>query len=43
MPVPFYRTIKQIRKNGFVKTVSMLMALSLRSILEKLQYFLKTP
>ena len=38
MPVPFYRTIKQTRKNGFVKTVSMLLALSLRSILANLKY-----
>ena len=38
MPVPFYRTIKQTRKNGFVKTVSMLLALSLTSILANLKY-----
>jgi FkbM family methyltransferase len=42
MPVPFFRTIKQARKNGFVKTTSMLLVLSLRSVLAKLKYLPKT-
>jgi FkbM family methyltransferase len=42
MPVPFYRTIKQARQNGFVKTVSMLLVLSFRSVLANLKYLPKT-
>ncbi len=33
MPVPFYRTIKQAKKEGFSKTVSEILVLSLRRIL----------
>jgi FkbM family methyltransferase len=39
MPVPFYRTIKQSKEKGFVRTASMVLVLSLRFILEHLKYF----
>jgi FkbM family methyltransferase len=36
--VPFYRTIKQAKQNGFVKTSSMTLALSLRYAYERMKY-----
>jgi len=42
MQVPFHRTIKQARKNGLVKTVSMLLVLFLRSVFANLKYLPKT-
>ena len=37
LPLPFYRTLKQIKQKGFVGTASMILALSLRSTFKHLK------